>query len=230
MSASPERSCRELLLPYLLPYLLYVGAGLLREPFGAELCYAARLVLCGGALVWAWPRLAPLRGPRSPPLSTLVGVGVGLLATPLWIALLVPFAGDREAWDPAAFALRLLAASTLAPLAEELLMRGYLLRLLVLWSRERRRQESGAFTRAFEHGRPHGVEPGACTPLALAGSTLVFAAGHAPPEWPAAACYGLLMATLWILRKDLLSCVLAHAATNVALALYVGATGRWELW
>ena len=62
------------------------------------------------------------------------------------------------------------------------------------------------------------------------GATMVFAAGHAPAEWLAASAYGLVMATLWIVRKDLLSCVLAHAATNVALALYVIANGRWELW
>jgi membrane protease YdiL (CAAX protease family) len=124
----------------------------------------------------------------------------------------------------------LLAAGALVPLAEELLMRGYVLRLLVLWEREGGSAWRGAFGRAFDSGSVHALEPGAWTPLAVVGSTLVFAAGHAPEEWLAATAYGLLMASLWIVRKDLLSCVLAHAATNVALALYVGTTGRWELW
>jgi membrane protease YdiL (CAAX protease family) len=124
----------------------------------------------------------------------------------------------------------LLAVGALVPLAEEQLMRGYLLPLLVLWERERRAPGQGAFDRAFNSGSIHALEPGAWTPLAVVGSTLAFAAGHAPEEWLAASAYGLLMATLWIVRKDLLSCVLAHAATNVALALYVGASGRWELW
>ena len=50
------------------------------------------------------------------------------------------------------------------------------------------------------------------------------------PEWPAAIAYGLLMCILWARRKDLLSCIAAHATTNVALAAFVLMTGRWEYW
>ena len=64
----------------------------------------------------------------------------------------------------------------------------------------------------------------------MAASSVLFALGHAPHEWVAAVAYGLLMAGLWILRKDLLSCVVAHAVTNLALGVYVQYTGRWELW
>jgi hypothetical protein len=42
--------------------------------------------------------------------------------------------------------------------------------------------------------------------------------------------YGFLMAGLWIGRKDLLSCVGAHATTNATLAAYVRLTGHWTLW
>ena len=38
------------------------------------------------------------------------------------------------------------------------------------------------------------------------------------------------MAALWIARKDLLSCVVAHAVANLALALWVWTSGRFELW
>jgi hypothetical protein len=38
------------------------------------------------------------------------------------------------------------------------------------------------------------------------------------------------MAALWIVRKDLLSCIVAHAVTNLGLGLYVRATGSWALW
>jgi hypothetical protein len=58
----------------------------------------------------------------------------------------------------------------------------------------------------------------------------LFALGHSSAEWTAAVAYGLLMAGLWILRKDLLSCVTAHVATNLGLALYVRVTGHWALW
>ena len=216
MSDRPHLPNRELLLPYLLPYLLYVGVAQLDEVLGREWGYLARIALCGAALAWARPRLGPLRGPRSAWASAVIGLAVGLSATALWVALLAPFVEPGAgAWSEREFGVRLLAAGALAPLAEELLMRGYLLRLLVTWERERRVAIPGAFNRAFHSRSIYALEPGAWTPLAVLGATTVFAAGHAPAEWLAASAYGLVMATLWIVRKDLLSCVVAHAATNL---------------
>jgi hypothetical protein len=58
----------------------------------------------------------------------------------------------------------------------------------------------------------------------------VFTSGHSPHEWPAAVAYGLFMAFLWIARKDLITCITAHAVTNIALAVFVFATGKWQYW
>jgi len=74
------------------------------------------------------------------------------------------------------------------------------------------------------------VRPGAWSVGAVLISSLVFALGHTIPEWPAAVAYGILMSILWIIRKDLLSCIIAHGTTNLTLALYVYFTGHWELW
>jgi hypothetical protein len=38
------------------------------------------------------------------------------------------------------------------------------------------------------------------------------------------------MALLWRHRRDLISCVTAHAVTNISLALFVLATGSWQYW
>jgi len=38
------------------------------------------------------------------------------------------------------------------------------------------------------------------------------------------------MCVLYIIRKDLLSCMVAHGTTNFGLALYVYYTGHWQLW
>ena len=112
---------------------------------------------------------------------------------------------------------------------EGLLMRGYVLRLLLQWQEERR-DRAEAFAEVWERRSVHEVLAGAASPLAVLGSSAVFALGHAPAAWPAAALYGLLMAGLWIVRKDLLSCVAAHATTNLCLALWVRASGHWNLW
>lgn len=232
MTAPPERSNRVLLAPYALPYLLYVGlAAVPGDWIGREASYALRIAVCGGALAWGWRFYVPLRGPASVAGSLGWGAVAGLAGAALWIGLVAPFAPvGGAAWAESAFALRLLAAGTLVPLFEELLMRGYVLRLAVQWDRARAAGEPEPLAQAFDRQSIADVEPGAWTPLALAIATLLFAAGHASYEWPAALAYGLLMGGLWIARKDLLSCVFAHAVTNVALAVYVRTAGAWQLW
>ena len=93
-----------------------------------------------------------------------------------------------------------------------------------------RREPADPFGHALHERSIGDVRPGAWTPLALALSSVLFALGHAPAEWPAALAYGALMAGLWIVRKDLLSCITAHAVTNASLALYVSVSGEWALW
>jgi len=224
-------SNRELLLPTLLPYLAYTGVATLMQGVPGELDYALRLLACGAALAWAWPRLGPLSGPRSRSGSLIAGAAAGLLGSALWIGLILPFAAPPgPAWQPLPFALRLLAASTVVPLIEERLMRGYLLGLVVQWQRARRERRDRPLRHALDQHSVRELEPGAWSGLAVAVSSLLFAAGHQPDEWLAALAYGLLMAALWIARRDLLSCVVAHAVTNATLAGIVLAGGRWELW
>ena len=65
---------RDLLLPYVLPYALYVLiASVPGDILPREANYAVRILLCGAALVWAWKRYATLRGPGR--VSASVGVG-----------------------------------------------------------------------------------------------------------------------------------------------------------
>lgn len=224
--AGPDN--RTLLLPYLLPYALYVGAASLPVPAGWS--YALCLIAVTAALVWGWRRYAPFRGPRSSPGSVLIGVATGGIATALWVLVAGAFAGTAgEPPGPNAIVLRIVAATALAPLAEELLLRGYVLRVAVQWDRARAAGEPGPLDRALS-GRLTDVEPGAWSVNAVTISTVAFALGHRPFEWPAAALFGLLMAILWIRRGDLLACVVAHATTNLLLGLYVVKTGSWELW
>ena len=232
MNGPPTRPNHALLLPYLLPYLLYTGiASIPGTWLGPELNYALRIVASGAALAWGWGRYVSLRGPCAPAGSILLGIGAGLLGTALWVALLRPFVGgEAESWSAGAFWLRLAAAGALVPIFEELLMRGYVLRLVLQWEHARRAQAHDAFTEAFERRSIAEVAAGVWSPHAVLISSVVFALGHSPTEWLAALAYGLLMAGLWILRKDLLSCVAAHATTNISLAIYVRATGHWALW
>lgn len=225
-------SNRDLLLPYALPYLAYVG---IDAAFGGWLgragVYALRLVVVTALLAWGWRRYRTLLGPRSAAGSVGIGALAGLAGTALWVALSWPFIGPGgEAWSELDWALRLIGSSILPPVFEELLMRGWLLGLVVAWQRARRAGSERPLDAALDLHSANELEPGAWTWLALAVSSLVFAAGHAPAHWLAALAYGLLMCGLWIGRRDLVSCVAAHATTNLTLACYVRASGNWALW
>ena len=224
---------RQLLLPYAAPYLAYVGiASIPRDYLPPETGYLLRLIVVPLLLVWAWRWYCPLRGPRSTAGSLLVGIGAGLVGLMVWLGLLGPFVDGAEAapWSTRAFVLRLLSAGLVVPLFEELLMRGFVFRLALQYHRARRDRAREPLATVLDRRSVNEVEAGAWSWPAVLISTLVFTAGHNPPEWPAAVAYGLLMALLWIHRKDLLSCVTAHAVTNIGLAVFVFATKNWQYW
>ena len=130
---------------------------------------------------------------------------------------------------------RLVSASLVVPVFEEIAMRGYIFRFALQWdmirkNKTQRKPGQGSFLTALDHAAISEVKPGAWTFPAILISTLIFALGHTVPEWPASIAYGILMSLVWITRKDLLSCIIAHGTTNLALALYVYYSGRWELW
>lgn len=223
---------RDLLLPYALPYGLYVALAALPEGLlGRTPNLALRLLLVSAALVWGWGRYVSLRGPRSATGSVLLGALAGLLGTGLWVALVLPFGPPtQEAWSTHDWTLRTLGAVALVPLCEELLLRGYVLRLVVQWQELRASGAEEPWFTALDARNVSGVASGAWTPAAVAISTILFAAGHQPYEWVAAIAYGLLMSALWIVRRDLLSCVVAHAVTNLVLALLVLSRAQWAPW
>jgi membrane protease YdiL (CAAX protease family) len=232
MPGSTSATNRSLLVPFLIPYAIYTGIASLPESWlSPEQSYLARLLGAGIAVAWAWRRYPRLAGPRSPAASVGVGALVGVVGTVAWVMLVRPFA-SAELSPPSAqtCVLRLLAATLLVPLFEEVLMRGYVLRIGVQWDRARLEGARDPFGVAFDERSIHDVEPGAWTLAAVAGSTLLFTLGHSVAEWPAAVVYGLGMAALWIWRRDLLSCIVAHAVTNFTLGLYVITTGSWEVW
>jgi uncharacterized protein len=230
VSASPARN-DQLLLPYVLPYAAYVGlASLGGLGLSPEATYALQIAGTAAALAFSLRSLRPLTGPRPLAGSLALGSAAGIAGAALWLG-----AHDRqidpggEPWSPAYVALRALAAVGLVPLFEEQLMRGYVLGLATQWDRARAAGDAQAFDTAFTRRSIAQLEPGAATWLAIALSSIAFAAGHAPSQWPVALLYGAGMALLWKARGDLACCVAAHATTNAIQIAYLAATGRFTL-
>jgi CAAX prenyl protease-like protein len=221
------------LVPYVLPmfaYLLlstfegYLPAG----PNGGPsprwypLAYTLKVAIVAG-LMWAcrstWRDLSP-----RPSLRALgLAVVLGLLVVVAWIGLdghypTFAFLGKRTAFDLdllhpvgrwAFIAVRLFGLVVLVPVFEELFWRSFLIRWLI----------SDDFTR---------VPIGQVTPLAVVVSSVTF--GFVHPEWLPAILTGFAWAWLLWYTRSLAACVVSHATANLALGLYVIATGAWKFW
>ena len=224
---------RNLVVPYFAPYFAYVTIAIL---FGGRLpqawTYGIKLIIVPALMMWAWRRYVPLTGPKRSMTSIAVGIVAGIFGCLLWILLLKPFVNpfEGEAWIGLGFILKLGSVSLVVPIFEELLMRGFIFRVALQWDHARKDGVEDPFKEAFDDDNIMQVEPGAWSLWAVAISTLAFTLGHHVDAWLAAIIYGLLMAGLWIVRKDLLSCIVAHGVTNFTLALYVRSTGQWGLW
>jgi hypothetical protein len=145
---------------------------------------------------------------------------------------MAPFiAVTGDPWSGSGFILRLFSATLIVPVFEEFFIRGYILRVALQWDINRQNHKMDSpLNKTLDHDRLDDVKPGAWSVMAIGISTIAFAAGHLPVEWLAAVAYSILISILWILRKDLLSCMVAHGTTNLALGGYVYFTGQWGFW
>ena len=232
MNRPLQSTNRALLIPYLAPYGVYVVIGsFLGEGMSPEWNYALRILATTPLIIWAWRRYVPLIGPKSGWASAGIGILAGFAGAVLWIALKQPFfSGGGSELGNLAFSLRLGATGFLVPIFEELLVRGYVFRLALQWDFARKSGAKQPVIIALDEQSINNVTPGAWSVWAVVISTAAFALGHRVPEWPAAIAFSLVMIVLWINRKDLLSCVIAHGVTNISLAYYVLSTGHWGLW
>lgn len=224
---------RDLLLPYAIPYLAYVAiVSLGGDKLSRQIIYILEICIVPGLLCWAWKWYVPFTGPKKITGSIVWGIIFGLAGLAIWCVLLAPFIDIAgEPWDFSAFILRLIAASLIVPVFEEVFIRGYVLRAALQWDQNRKNtQISSPLGQMLDHDTIADVPPGAWSVMAIVISTLAFAAGHLPSEWPAAVAYSVLISILWIMRKDLLSCMVAHGITNLALGIYVYFSGNWGFW
>ncbi len=228
--AQPWRTCLVPMVGFLLLGLVEPTpsgggiAGRLGVPYAAyPWIYAARVVLTACLVAAVWPALAAWLGRPSwwPPL-----LGLALVVPWLVLAALQRDAGwaglhERSGFDPwsafgpdapaawAYLAVRGLGLVVVTPLVEELFLRGFFLRFIVK-------------ERFWE------VPFGLLTP-AVAGTCAAYAAATHPGEAVAAVGWFAVVSGIAAATRQPIDCVLAHAATNLALGAWVLATGAWWL-
>jgi hypothetical protein len=233
MSKSKKTVNRDLILPYGVPYFAYVGiASLSQNRIPAEIAYALKIIIVPLLLYWAWKWYVPIIGPKKPLGSFFYGIVFGIAGLVVWCVLMAPFIDIKgESWVVSDFFLRSFAAVLIVPVFEEYFIRGYILRAALQWDKNRKKDNmTSALNKTLDSDSIDDVKPGAWSVMAIAISSIAFTAGHLPVEWLAAMAYSILISVLWIIRKDLLSCMVAHGVTNLTLAAYVYYTGNWGFW
>ena len=218
---------------YILPFVLYLLGTTIISRFGDAwypLSYSLLVGLVAGVAYCL------LRGTHAirPHMQIGHGIWIGLLGIGLWIGLshlhleqrlatLLPawLSPDaRVAYNPfeqlatplaiwSFLAVRTVGLALLVPLVEEVFWRGFLLRWTI--DPEWEKVPLGEYTW------------GSCMIV-----TAMFTLAH--PEWLAAAVYCLLLNGLLYWKRDLWLCIVAHAVSNFALAIYVLWTESWWLW
>lgn len=218
---------------YVLPFVLYLlGTTLISRFEGGW--YALAYGCLAVVLATVYWQLLRGRSTFKPHWRVAWGVVFGLVGIVIWIALshlqleqyltqflpgflrpeervgFNPFEKLGNGWEAWAFiGGRLLGIAILVPLAEELFWRGFLLRWLIDPEWEK-------------------VPVGEYSLSSCATVVLLFTLAH--PEWLAAAIYCTLLNALLYWKKDLWLCMVAHAVSNLVLAIYVLYAGQWWLW
>lgn len=210
--------------PYLAPLFSFLGllefgrrAGPAFEPAFA----VASVLVPFGLLLYHAARSGypELRRPPRGGLGLAGDVAVGLLGAALWVAPYLWFPAMRpepgSAFDPAKFgaqyawlalSLRAFGYGVVTPFVEEIFVRGWLARY------------ADVFDRAEDF---RDVPIGRYSLRSLLTVTLFFTASHTSWEWPVAIAW-IVLTQLWFYqRRNLLSLVIVHAASNLAIFAFV---------
>lgn len=220
-------------LPYVAPMAAFLlltstegwvsGGNFETNPTRYAVAYTVKIALVA-AVVWVcrstWRDLRPWPSATALILATLIGLGVAAL----WVGLdgLYPVfgaTGTRAAFNPYSLPskarlpfliVRFFGLAVLVPLLEELFWRSFLMRWLI-------------------HPEFEKVPIGTVTVAAALISAAIFATAH-PEEWLPALLTGLAWAWLLHRTRSVSACVVSHIAANLALGIYVLATGAWKFW
>ncbi len=181
--------------------------------------YPLQTLFCAGLLFWyrreyEWHRLARVG----------FTLALALLVLVLWISPQAFFGGAArtDGFNPETFAvgsagywatlvLRFLRLVIIVPLVEEIFWRGFLLRYLI-------------------DEKFSAVPFGKFSWMSFGVVTIAFTFAHSSADWPAAAATGVLYNLVAYRTRSLLSCIVAHAVTNLLLGLWIVYTKQWGFW
>lgn len=211
--------------PYVAPFVTFLALTFAGSqwPQAAHILYIAKTLLVGAMLIAFRHRYSELRWGTSA-TNWVIGIAAGILVLVVWVAperLLAPLMiSEPTGFDPRAFgwtgtglwaivAVRLVGASLVVPVLEELFWRSFLMRFLI--RSDFRQLALGTFRLS-----------------SFAIVAIVFGFEH--HRWLVGIVAGVVYGGLLGWRRDLFTCVLAHGVTNLGLGIYVLKTQQWSFW
>jgi CAAX prenyl protease-like protein len=183
--------------------------------------YPIKTVFVSGALIVLWPRYGELKGsPFESARDLMLAVCIGVLVYFFWINADWAWAtqGQSRGYNPFAAgegigavlaATRLIGAAVVVPVMEELFWRSFLLRYLI--------------SPRFE-----AIPLGTFTLFSFVATLVLFGLEH--HLWLAGLVAGAAYTILVYWTRRLWPSIIAHAVTNLALAIHVLLTKEWFWW
>ncbi|NQZ57149.1 MAG: CAAX prenyl protease-related protein [Lentisphaeraceae bacterium] len=209
---------KNITLSYCLPFAVFMAFIALGQslPGYDSWLYPLKTIVVGGLLIYFRKDydLGKLTG-------LFTSLFIGLIVLLIWIGLedFLPLLQETEAFNPLQklprneaivwIAIRLFGACIIVPVMEEIFWRGFLARWLI----------NNDFT-AVRHGQ--------FTLLSFVATSLLFGLEH--QRWFVGILAGVAYNLLYMKTRNLKTCIIAHAVTNLGLGIYVIYTNEWQFW
>lgn len=181
--------------------------------------YPLQTIVCG-YLLWHYRASYEWSRPR----HVIPAVAIGLAVFVLWVSPQLFFGQPprTSGFDPTVVggdsflywtvvAARFVRLVVVVPLFEEIFWRAFLLRYLV-------------------NERFQTLPLGAASRFSFVAVAVLFMLAHSPSDYPAAFVTGLIYNALMVWSRNIWTCVIAHATTNLLLGIYIIQTKQWGFW
>ncbi|PID78178.1 MAG: CAAX prenyl protease-related protein [Deltaproteobacteria bacterium] len=206
-------------LPYIFPFLLF---GFLTYLFGflienSLFAYPLKIFFVSFSIIFFFKKIKQELVLK----FDIFAVIVGIIVFCLWVGLegfypaigndnvLNPFENSNQTQVIIFILFRMLGASIIVPLIEELFWRSFAMRFLI----------DSDFTK---------VPAGTFSWFSFVVVSVAFGFEHY--RWLPGIFAGILYGLVYIRTKNLFSCVVSHSITNFMLGVYVLYTGYWSFW
>lgn len=209
------------MLPYVVPFAIYIGLSYLGMQFenGSYYFYPIKTVVVALALVLYRQQYPELQRPIKIK-SIVLATAIGIIVFVIWVlpegwyptlgrSEFNPYIFTARSWIACLIFFRLAGAVLVVPIFEELFWRSFLIRWIV--NPDFKKVPLDQFNW-------------------LSFSLIVIFFGLEHHQWLVGMIAGAIYNGLLYWQKNLWACIIAHAATNLVLGIYVLQTRQWSFW